>query len=96
MQADALGKLANDFRGSAGVVKDQAEKVSDNLVGPGDVGHNYTEKGKRIQSGLEAVRAWLDDWSEATELTGEAIRQSVVTYSNVDRENANETRKAAS
>ncbi|WP_157224229.1 hypothetical protein [Nocardia paucivorans] len=96
MEPDALGKMANDFRSSASVVKAQGEKVSTNMVGPGDVGHAYSEKGKRIQSGLEAVQAWLNNWSEATDLTGDAIGQSVVEFSNVDRENANQNQKAAS
>ncbi|MBF6343790.1 hypothetical protein IU421_19690 [Nocardia cyriacigeorgica] len=91
-----LGKLGNDLRSSAAAVKDQVKKVADNMVGPSEVGRNYSQEGKEIQTGLEAVRKWLEDWSEAGTISGDAIGASVVNYSNVDAENATDTTKAGS
>lgn len=88
VQTGELGKLGNDLRAVAGVVRDQSKKVSDNLIGPGEVGVHYVEQGKKIQTGLETVRSWLDDWAEATTNTGDAVGASVVIYSDVDRENS--------
>ncbi|ONM48271.1 hypothetical protein [Nocardia donostiensis] len=96
VQTGELGKLGNELNSSASVVKDQAEKVSNNMVGPGEVGANYSEQGKKIQTGLEAVRAWLEDWAEATTNTGHAVGASEVIYSNVDQENATNTTNAGS
>lgn len=97
MEADALGKLGNDFCGSAGVIKDQARKVADNIIPPSATGFAYIgDQGKNIDNGLRKIETWLNDWAEATDLIGEAIGQDVVTYSNVDKENANQTQQAAS
>lgn len=96
VQTGELGKLGNDLRGVAGVVRDQAKKVSDNLIGPGEVGIAYADQGKKIHTGLEAVRSWLEDWAEATANTGDAVGASVVVYSDVDRENAAATTAAGS
>ncbi|WP_280462499.1 hypothetical protein [Nocardia carnea] len=97
MDPDALGKMGNDFCGSAGVLRDQAKKVGENIIGASATGFAYVEaQGKDIENGLRAIETWLNDWAEATDLTGEAIGQDVVTYSNVDKENASQTQQAAS
>ncbi|NEW39118.1 hypothetical protein GV794_20185 [Nocardia cyriacigeorgica] len=89
-----LGKLGNDLRSSAAAVKDQVKKVA--TIGPAEVGKNYEQEGKDIQTGLEAVKKWLEDWAEAGTISGDAIGASVVNYSNVDAENATDTTKAGS
>lgn len=96
VQTGELGKLGNDIGSSAAVIKDQVKKVADNMVGPAVVGVNYADEGKKIQTGLEAVQKWLEDWSEAGTITGDAIGASVVMYSNVDEQNATETAKTGS
>lgn len=96
MDADALGKLGNEFCGRAGVIKDQAKKVADNFIPPSAAGFAYIgDQGKNIDSGLRKIETWLNDWAEATDLIGEAIGQDVVTYSNVDKENSDNTQQAA-
>ncbi|WP_328388234.1 hypothetical protein [Nocardia sp. NBC_00416] len=96
MQPDALAKMGADFCTSAGVIKSQATKVADNIIGKAHVGAAYESEGVKFESGLREVESWLNDWSEATDLTGQAIGRDVVSISNVDKENSGETQKAAS
>ncbi|BDU04780.1 hypothetical protein GV791_26630 [Nocardia cyriacigeorgica] len=96
VETGELGKLGNDFGSSAAVIKDQVKKVADNLVGPSVVGVHYSKEGTDIQTGLEAVNKWLEDWSEAGTLTGDAIGATIVKFSNVDAENAGNTTQAGS
>ncbi|MBF6416680.1 hypothetical protein [Nocardia cyriacigeorgica] len=91
-----LGKLGSDISRSAAAVKDQVKKVSDNMIGSAEVGRNYADKGKKIQTGLEAIRKWLEDWAEAGTLTGDGVGASAVMYSDVDKENATTTSKTGS
>ncbi|WP_327149702.1 hypothetical protein [Nocardia sp. NBC_01329] len=96
MQPDALEKMGADFCTSAGVIKSQATKVADNIIGKAHVGAAYESEGAKIEAGLREVESWLNDWAEATELTGDAIGQDVVSMSTVDKENSDGTQKAAS
>lgn len=96
MQSDAVVSLANKMRTSAGVVKGQAGSFADSMVGPADTGAEYKKQGDAIHAGLEAVQKWLNDWAEATQLTGDAMGQTVIEFSDVDRENAANTQQAAS
>lgn len=96
MQGDALVSLANNMRISADVVKGEVPGVAANMVAPGDTGVAYKTQGDAIHAGLEAVQQWLNDWSEATQLTGDAMGQTVVEMSTVDKENSDNTRQAAS
>ncbi|MFE3446395.1 hypothetical protein ACFXNW_25490 [Nocardia sp. NPDC059180] len=91
-----LEKLGADISSSAAAVKDQVKKVADNMIGTAEVGRNYEDKGKKIQSGLEAVRKWLEDWAEAGTLTGQGVGASAVSISNVDLQNATNTGKTGS
>ncbi|AVH20629.1 hypothetical protein [Nocardia cyriacigeorgica] len=91
-----LGKLGNDLRSSAAVIKDQVKKVADNLVGPSVVGRHYSTEGRDIQTGLEAVKKWLEDWAEAGSISGDTIGANIVSISNVDEQNATDTTKAGS
>ncbi|WP_431964197.1 hypothetical protein [Nocardia sp. bgisy134] len=85
-----LGKLSNELQASTDVVKNQIKKISDNLFGPGDAGTKYQSKGKDIQSGLEALRQRIDDWSNASGATADVIGAAVVSYSTVDEQRASE------
>ncbi|MGW6331900.1 hypothetical protein [Nocardia rhamnosiphila] len=95
MQGDALVALANDMRTSADVVKGQAGEVAGSMIAPADTGAEYKKQGDAVHAGLEAVRQWLDDWAEATQLTGDAMGQTVIEFSTVDAENAVDTQQAA-
>lgn len=86
-----LGRLANELRSSGAVVAGHVAKIGDNLFGASHAGEAYALQGKDIQSGLEALRKRVDDWSTATEATAEAIGASTVSYSTVDEERANRT-----
>ncbi|MFI1463105.1 hypothetical protein [Nocardia carnea] len=96
MDGPALTKLANDMRASAGEVKTQVGSVVKNMVGSGDTGFAYEAQGNQIHAGLEAVQAWLNDWSEATQLSGDAMGQTLLEISTVDQENSASTQQAAS
>ncbi|MEU1984319.1 hypothetical protein [Nocardia sp. NPDC019395] len=96
MDGPALTKMANDMRTSAGVVKGQVGSVVDHMVGSADTGFAYKTQGDNIHAGLETVQAWLNDWSEATQLSGDAMGQTVLEISTVDQENAVGTQQAAS
>ncbi len=96
MDADALGVMGNSFRTSAGVIKGQATKVAGDIIEKAHVGAAYATEGGELESGLREIEHWLNDWAEATQLTGQAIGDDVVKFSNVDDENASETGKAAS
>ncbi|MFI2232057.1 hypothetical protein [Nocardia testacea] len=96
MQSDALVSLANNMRTSADVVKGEAGSVARSVIAPADTGAEYKKQGDALHAGLEAVRQWLADWSEATQLTGDAMGQAVVEFSTVDKENAANTQQAAS
>lgn len=96
MQSEALVGLSNDMRTSADEVKKQVASVAGGMIAPADTGFGYKTQGDAIHAGLEAVRQWLTDWSEATQLTGDAMGQSVIEFSTVDQENAVNTQQAAS
>ncbi|WP_063061760.1 hypothetical protein [Nocardia sienata] len=96
MQGDALVSLANNMRTSAEVVKGQVQGVAGNMVGPADTGFAYKTQGDVIHSGLEVVQQWLNDWSEATQLTADAMGQTVIEMSTVDKENSDNTQQAGS
>lgn len=96
MDADALAVTGHNFRSSAGAIKDHAQKVVDSIVDKAHVGAGHADEGGKIANGLREVEAWLNEWSEATKRTGDAIGQDVVTISEVDTQNSNETQKAAS
>lgn len=96
MQADSLEALGLDFVTSAGVIKDQATKVAQNIVAAADTGYAYIDtQGKNIESGLRRVESWLNEWYQATELTGETIGQNVISMTTVDKENSDKTQQAA-
>ncbi|WP_459547973.1 hypothetical protein [Nocardia sp. X0981] len=96
MQSEALVGLANNMRASADAVKSQVTSIAGSMIVPADTGFGYKAQGDAIHAGLEAVQQWLDDWSEATQLTGDAMGQTVVELSTVDQENAANTQQAAS
>ncbi|NUP27227.1 MAG: hypothetical protein HOQ44_11140 [Nocardia sp.] len=96
MQGDALVALANDMRTSAAVIEDQAKSVARSPIAPADTGAAYKAQGDAIHAGIAAVEKWLGDWSEATQLTGDAMGQTVIEMSDVDQENAGRTQQAAS
>ncbi|MEU4315697.1 hypothetical protein [Nocardia sp. NPDC024068] len=96
MQSDAVVSLANKMRTSAGEVKNQVGQVAGNMIAPGDTGFAYKAQGDAIHAGLDAVQQWLNDWSEATQLTGDAMGQTVIEMSTVDKENSDKTQQAAS
>jgi hypothetical protein len=96
MQGDALVGLANNMRTSADVVKGEAGGVAGSMIAPADTGAEYKKQGDAVHAGLEAVQQWLNDWSEATQLTGDAMGQTVIDFSTVDKENAANTQQAAS
>lgn len=96
MQSDALVGLANDMRTSADAVKAQVTSIAGSMIDPAAAGFGYKTQGDAIHAGLEAVQQWLADWSEATQLTGDAMGQTVLEFSTVDQENATDTQQAAS
>ncbi|MBF6350554.1 hypothetical protein IU448_16255 [Nocardia flavorosea] len=96
MDADALGVMGNSFRTSAGVIKGQATKIAGDIIEKAHVGAAYAKEGGDLESGFREIEKWLNDWAEATQLTGEAIGDNIVEFSTVDDENAGETDKAAS
>ena len=96
MEADALAVTGHNFRSSAQAIKEHAPKVVNNIVDKAHVGAGHADEGGKIAEGLRAVEAWLNEWSEATKRTGDAIGQDVVAISEVDTQNSNETQKAAS
>ncbi|MGW5384816.1 hypothetical protein [Nocardia sp. NPDC003963] len=93
---DGMGQLANKFRASATVVGKQPAKVDENMIEVGDAGYGFKKQGEDIHRGLEKVKSRLSNWSEAGQLTGDGIARGSAEYSNTDRENSNETEKAAS
>ncbi|NKY55653.1 hypothetical protein [Nocardia flavorosea] len=94
VQGDGLVSLGTKMRDSAGVVNGQVQQVA--MVAPTDTGFGYKTQGDAIHNGLLAVQQWLKDWSEATQLTGDAMGQTVVEVSTVDKENSDNTQQAAS
>ncbi|MGW0248745.1 hypothetical protein ACWDYH_19125 [Nocardia goodfellowii] len=88
VKTGTLGKLGSELSASGIIVKEQVKKINDNLTGPGDVGAKYSSEGKDIQGKLEKLRQRIEDWSVATEATGDVIGAAVVNYSTVDAERA--------
>lgn len=96
VQGDGLVSLASKMRDSAGAVKDQVAGVDATMVGSADTGFAYETQGDAIHAALMGVQQWLKDWSEATQLTGDALGETVVTMTTVDQENSDNTQQAAS
>ncbi|WP_157129127.1 hypothetical protein [Nocardia amamiensis] len=89
-----LGALGDDYRRSAGSVRDQAGRVDKNMFGEGgDAGRNYAPQGIAVHQGLQRISAWLKNWSDATTATADALGAAVVAYSDTDQQRAAETPK---
>lgn len=96
VDSPALVNLANSMRDSAKTVKDQAATVAGATVGAADIGFAYKTQGDAIHAGLESVQTWLKDWSEATQLSGDAMGQMEIAVTTVDQVNSDNTQQAAS
>lgn len=96
VDSPALVNMANDMRDSAQTVKGQVTRIADNMVGSADTGFAYKKQGDDIHAGMEAVQAWLNDWSEATQLSGDAMGQMELAVTTVDQVNSDNTQQAAS
>ncbi|NKY34324.1 hypothetical protein HGA13_14735 [Nocardia speluncae] len=96
VQGDGLVSLADKMRGSAGEVNKQVAVVDTDMVGSADTGFAYEAQGNAIHAALTGVQQWLKDWSEAVQLTGDALGETVVTMTTVDQENSEKTQQAAS
>ena len=89
----ALGDLGRDFKRSASTVHDQVKRVNDHKFGSAEAGRNYAGQGAAVQEGLDRISKWLENWSDATSTTGDALGAAVVAYSDTDRQRAVDTAK---
>jgi hypothetical protein len=90
IDADAIGRVAQDLRASGSAVLTAAQKVhgAADAVTPGSTGRDYGSVGERLQHAFAHLGGVFDAWGHSVTASADALAAAAGSYQRQDAANA--------